>query len=131
MLLGVLASFAQVIFDQRLGLEIGDQVLLQRAGDVIPKVVSVVFEQRPKNTREIVIPKNCPACGSDVVQMDSEVVARCSGGLICSAQRIERIRHFASRLALDIEGLGEKLVEQLVAAEMISMGGSTRFVLRY
>lgn len=104
---------------KRLGLEIGDQVVLQRAGDVIPKIVSVVFEQRPSNTKKILIPQHCPACGSDVVQMDGEVVAKCSGGLVCSAQRIERIRHFASRLALDIEGLGEKLVEQLVAAEMI------------
>jgi DNA ligase (NAD+) len=104
---------------ERLGLEIGDQVVLQRAGDVIPKIVSVVFERRPTDTKKISLPKQCPACESDVVQIDGEVVARCTGGLICSAQRIERIRHFASRLALDIEGLGEKLVEQLVAASMI------------
>ncbi len=104
---------------KRLGVRIGDQVLLQRAGDVIPKVVSVLLDERPDDTREIVVPKLCPACGSDVLQVEGEVIARCSGGLVCSAQRIERIRHFASRLALDIEGLGEKLVEQLVVAEMI------------
>lgn len=104
---------------ERLGVRIGDTVLLQRAGDVIPKIVSVLEEQRPDDTQPIVIPEFCPACGSKVVQTDGEVVARCSGGLVCSAQRIERIRHFASRLAMDIEGLGEKLVEQLVEADMI------------
>lgn len=104
---------------KRLGVRIGDQVLLQRAGDVIPKIVSVLLDKRPDDTKEIIVPETCPACGSDVLQVEGEVVAKCSGGLVCSAQRIERIRHFASRLALDIEGLGEKLVEQLVVAEMI------------
>ena len=103
----------------RLGVRIGDTVLLERAGDVIPKIVSVVDAGRSNNTKEIMIPATCPSCGSKVVQLDGEVVARCTGGLICPAQRIERIRHFASRLALDIEGLGEKLVEQLVKANMI------------
>jgi DNA ligase (NAD+) len=103
----------------RLGVRIGDTVLLERAGDVIPKIVSVVDAGRSNNTKEIMIPATCPSCGSKVVQLDGEVVARCTGGLICPAQRIERIRHFASRLALDIEGLGEKLVEQLVEANMI------------
>ena len=86
---------------------------------MIPKIVSVVDAGRSNNTKEIMIPATCPSCGSKVVQLDGEVVARCTGGLICPAQRIERIRHFASRLALDIEGLGEKLVEQLVKANMI------------
>ncbi len=104
---------------ERLGIMIGDTVVIQRAGDVIPKVVSVDPSKRPKNAKRVVLPKVCPACGSDVVQPEGEVIARCSGGLVCSAQRKESIRHFASRLALDIEGLGDKLVEQLVDADLI------------
>lgn len=104
---------------ERLGVRIGDMVLLERAGDVIPKIVSVIQDQRPEKTKTIKIPESCPACGSSVEHIEGEVVARCTGGLICPAQRIERIRHFASRLAMDIEGLGEKLVEQLVEADMI------------
>ncbi|MFT4632294.1 MAG: DNA ligase (NAD+) [Candidatus Azotimanducaceae bacterium] len=103
----------------RLDLMIGDRVLVQRAGDVIPKVVSVDHGQRPKNARPIVMPDKCPACQSDIVLAEGEVIARCSGGLFCSAQRKENIRHFASRLAMDIEGLGTKLVSQLVDEGLI------------
>ena len=104
---------------RRLGLVIGDTVVVQRAGDVIPQVVSVVTDQRPNDYREISMPVVCPACGSEVVQPEGEVIARCSGSLVCSAQRKESIRHFASRLAMDIEGMGEKLVESLVDEGMI------------
>ncbi|MBO6565135.1 MAG: NAD-dependent DNA ligase LigA [Pseudomonadales bacterium] len=103
----------------RLGLMIGDTVVIQRAGDVIPKVVSVVQDRRPKKTRAIELPDACPACGSEVLKPEGEVIARCTGGLQCSAQRKESIRHFASRLALDIEGLGDKLVNQLVDEALI------------
>ncbi len=104
----------------RLDLVIGDTVVVQRAGDVIPKVVSVLRDKRPKQTRQIILPAQCPACGSEVLQAEGEVIARCTGGLRCSAQRKESIRHFASRLALDIEGLGDKLVNQLVEEGLIS-----------
>ncbi|MEM7365202.1 MAG: NAD-dependent DNA ligase LigA [Pseudomonadota bacterium] len=103
----------------RLGLVIGDMVKIQRAGDVIPKIVGVLPELRADDSREVSLPGACPACGSDVVQPEGEVIARCSGGLTCGAQRKESIRHFASRLALDIEGLGDKLVEQLVDEQLI------------
>ena len=104
---------------ERLGLVVGDTLVIQRAGDVIPKVVSVVRDQRPKKTRAIALPASCPVCGSEVLKPEGEVIARCTGGLQCSAQRKESIRHFASRLALDIEGLGDKLVDRLVAAGLI------------
>lgn len=104
---------------QRLGLVIGDTVVVQRAGDVIPKIVSVVIEKRPEKTGTIRIPESCPACGSEILRSEGEVIFRCIGGLSCSAQRKESIRHFASRLALDIEGLGDKLVEQLVDEGLI------------
>lgn len=92
----------------------GDTVVVRRAGDVIPEIVKVVPERRPPGTRRVKLPKLCPICGSDVVKAEGEVVARCSGGLYCPAQRKESLRHFASRRALDIEGLGTKLVDQLV-----------------
>ena len=104
----------------RLDLVIGDTIVVQRAGDVIPKVVSVLRGKRPKKTRQIILPAQCPACGSEVLQAEGEVIARCTGGFRCSAQIKESIRHFASRLALDIEGLGDKLVNQLVDAGLIS-----------
>lgn len=104
----------------RLDLLIGDTVVIQRAGDVIPKVISVLRDQRPNTTRSINLPSTCPACGADVLREEGEVIARCSGGLQCSAQRKERIRHFASRLALDIEGVGEKMVNQLVDEKLIA-----------
>ncbi|MBT4162587.1 MAG: NAD-dependent DNA ligase LigA [Gammaproteobacteria bacterium] len=105
---------------ERLNLMIGDTVIIQRAGDVIPKVIAVVEEKRPKIAKPINLPRSCPACGSEVLQPEGEVVARCTGGLECSAQRKESIRHFASRLALDIEGLGEKLINQLVQEGLIA-----------
>ncbi|MEH6356356.1 MAG: NAD-dependent DNA ligase LigA [Marinobacter sp.] len=104
---------------RRLDLHIGDTVFIRRAGDVIPKVVKVVQDKRPADAREIELPAQCPACGSDVVQIDGEVIARCSGGLYCPAQRKEAIRHYASRKALDIEGLGDKWVDILVDSEKV------------
>lgn len=104
---------------ERLGVKIGDTVIIRRAGDVIPQVVSVVLERRPENAQNIILPNHCPVCDSLVERVEGEAVARCTGGLICSAQRKEAIKHFASRQALDIEGLGDKLVEQLVDAQLI------------
>jgi len=104
---------------RRLGLRIGDTVFIRRAGDVIPKVVKVVQDKRPANAGVIELPARCPACGSDVVQIEGEVIARCSGGLFCPAQRKEAIRHYASRKALDIEGLGDKWVDILVDSEKV------------
>ena len=103
----------------RLDLRIGDTVLIHRAGDVIPQVMRVLEEKRPLNAQPVVLPSSCPICGAPVVCGEDEVVARCSGGLQCGAQQRERLRHFASRLALDIEGLGDKLVDQLVTAELV------------
>ncbi len=99
---------------ERLGLMIGDTVIVRRAGDVIPQIVSVVEDRRPADARPIVFPEHCPVCDSPVETLEDEVVARCSGGLVCAAQRKEAIKHYASRKAMDIEGLGDKLVEQLV-----------------
>ncbi|WP_461518904.1 NAD-dependent DNA ligase LigA [Porticoccus sp.] len=98
----------------RLGLKIGDSVIIRRAGDVIPQVVKVVEEQRPADARDIIFPEHCPVCGSPVERVPGEAVARCSGGLICAAQRKQAIKHYVSRKAMDIDGLGDKLVEQLV-----------------
>jgi DNA ligase (NAD+) len=99
---------------RRKDVRIGDFVIVRRAGDVIPEVVRVAIERRPANTREFRMPASCPVCGSDVVRLPDEAAARCTGGLFCPAQRKQAILHFASRRALDIEGLGEKLVDQLV-----------------
>ncbi|VAW70974.1 DNA ligase (NAD(+)), partial [hydrothermal vent metagenome] len=101
----------------------GDQVIIRRAGDVIPEVVRVVPGSRKKNAKKIQLPAQCPVCGSDVEQEEGEATARCSGGLFCGAQRKESIKHFASRKALDVDGLGEKLVEQLVDADLIAHAG--------
>ncbi|MBN8431956.1 NAD-dependent DNA ligase LigA [Microbulbifer salipaludis] len=98
----------------RLGVKIGDTVVIRRAGDVIPQVVSVVESRRPEGARTIEFPTHCPVCESPVEATPGEAVARCSGGLICSAQRKQAIKHFASRKAMDIDGLGDKIVEQLV-----------------
>ncbi len=103
----------------RLGVKIGDKVIIRRAGDVIPQVVSVVLEQRTEDVRDIVFPTHCPVCNSHVERTESEAVARCTGGLVCAAQRKEAIKHFASRKALDIDGLGDKIVEQLVDASTV------------
>jgi DNA ligase (NAD+) len=100
----------------RKDVRIGDTVVVRRAGDVIPEVVRVIPERRPRDARAVVLPRRCPVCGSHVTRAEGEAVARCSGGLVCSAQRREALRHFASRRAMDIEGLGDKLVEQLVEA---------------
>lgn len=99
---------------QRKDVRIGDTVIVRRAGDVIPEVVQVVTSKRPKNAATVELPKRCPVCNSDVVRQDGEADARCSGGLICAAQRIEALKHFVSRRAMDIEGLGAKLIERLV-----------------
>jgi DNA ligase (NAD+) len=104
---------------QRLGVMIGDTVIIRRAGDVIPQVVSVVLEKRPDDAIEVKFPETCPVCDSHVEKTAGEAVARCTGGLVCGAQRKEAIKHFASRKAMDIDGLGDKLVEQLVDQELI------------
>jgi DNA ligase (NAD+) len=104
----------------RLDVRIGDTVFVRRAGDVIPKVVKVLPERRPDNAEEVILPPECPVCHSDIVQIEGEVVARCSGGLFCPAQRKEAIRHYASRKALDIEGLGDKWIDILVDRELVS-----------
>lgn len=98
----------------RKDVRVGDHVIVRRAGDVIPEIVSVIADRRPRGTRAVRLPRHCPVCGSDVIRPEGEAVARCTGGLFCSAQRKEAIRHFASRRALDIQGLGEKLIDQLV-----------------
>ena len=104
---------------ERLGLRVGDRVIVRRAGDVIPKVVQVIVEQRPEQTSVIVAPSRCPVCGSPVLREEGEVLLRCSGGLICRAQLQQSLLHYASRNAMDIEGLGGKLVEQLVARGLV------------
>ncbi|MDD1783310.1 NAD-dependent DNA ligase LigA [Enterovibrio sp. ZSDZ35] len=103
----------------RLGVKIGDTVIIRRAGDVIPQIVSVVESRRPDDARDVVFPAECPVCQSHVERIEGEAVARCSGGLICRAQRKEAIKHFSSRKALDIDGLGDKIVEQLIDKELI------------
>lgn len=103
----------------RLGVKIGDTVIIRRAGDVIPQVVAVVPEKRPEDAKEISFPEQCPVCGSQVERLEGEAVARCTGGLFCEAQRKEAIKHFASRKALDIDGMGDKIVEQLIDKELV------------
>lgn len=97
----------------------GDTVVIRRAGDVIPEVVRVLTERRPAGTVPFALPRACPECGSAVVRLEGEAIARCSGGLVCPAQRKQSLLHFASRRALDIEGLGDKLVDQLVDAGIV------------
>jgi DNA ligase (NAD+) len=99
---------------ERKDVRIGDTVIVRRAGDVIPEIVGVVLDRRPGEARVVELPAKCPICGSDVERGEDEAIARCIGGLVCPAQRKEAIRHFASRRALNIEGFGEKLVDQLV-----------------
>ncbi|HEY6527150.1 MAG TPA: NAD-dependent DNA ligase LigA [Cellvibrionaceae bacterium] len=105
---------------QRLGVCIGDSVIIRRAGDVIPQIVSVVEERRPANAKAIEFPQNCPACGSVLSEDKNDVAIRCKAGALCPAQNKEAIKHYASRQAMDIEGLGEKLVEQLVDAGLVN-----------
>jgi len=99
---------------RRKDVRVGDTVIVRRAGDVIPEVVAVVMDKRPQGAAEFQMPSVCPVCASAVVRLPDEAVARCSGGLICPAQRKQALLHFASRRAMDIEGMGEKLVDQLV-----------------
>jgi len=103
----------------RKDVRVGDTVIIRRAGDVIPEVVSVIKSRRPKRTRKVQLPKTCPVCDSSVTKEEGEAVARCTGGLYCSAQRAQALMHFVSRRAMDIDGLGAKLIEQLVAADIV------------
>ncbi|RHW76090.1 NAD-dependent DNA ligase LigA [Colwellia sp. RSH04] len=104
----------------RLGLKVSDTVIIRRAGDVIPQIVSVVLDKRAENATNIVFPATCPVCDSKVAKAEGEAVLRCTAGLFCGAQRKEAIKHFASRKAHDVDGLGDKLVEQLVDEKLIS-----------
>ena len=104
---------------RRKDVRIGDHVVVRRAGDVIPEVVSVVVERRPADTREFVMPDKCPVCFSRVERIEGEAVTRCTAGLFCAAQRKQALLHFAGRRAMDIEGLGEKLVDQLVDVNLV------------
>jgi DNA ligase (NAD+) len=104
----------------RLGLKINDTVIIRRAGDVIPQIVSVVIDKRGNNSKEVIFPDSCPVCDSMVLKPEGEAVLRCTAGLFCAAQRKEAIKHFASRKAHDIDGLGDKLVEQLVDEKLIN-----------
>ncbi|MGV7092421.1 NAD-dependent DNA ligase LigA [Siccibacter turicensis] len=103
----------------RLGLRIGDKVVIRRAGDVIPQVVNVVLTERPEDTRPVEFPAHCPVCGSDVERVEGEAVTRCTGGLICGAQRKESLKHFVSRRAMDVDGMGDKIIDQLVEKEYV------------
>ncbi|MGB7739053.1 MAG: NAD-dependent DNA ligase LigA [Steroidobacteraceae bacterium] len=104
----------------RKDVRIGDTVVVRRAGDVIPEIVRVIPEKRPPRARRVVLPKRCPVCNSHVDRTEGEAVARCSGGLVCAAQRLGAIRHFASRRAMDVDGLGERLVEQLIESGRVT-----------
>ena len=104
---------------ERKDVRIGDHVVVRRAGDVIPEVVNVITGKRSGKEKKIRLPKTCPVCHSDVERLEGEAVARCTGGLFCRAQRVEAIKHFASRKAMDIDGFGDKLAEQLVEAGLV------------
>jgi DNA ligase (NAD+) len=104
----------------RKDVRVGDTVIVRRAGDVIPEVVGVVAQRRPDGAQPVSLPERCPVCGSDVERTPGTAVARCTGGLYCAAQRKESLLHFASRRAMDIDGLGERLVDQLVDAGMVA-----------
>ena len=103
----------------RKDVRIGDTVIVRRAGDVIPEVVQVVLDRRPESAVPVPAPETCPVCGSHVTSPDEEAIVRCTGGLFCPAQRIEALKHFVSRRALDIDGMGTKLIEQLVALDWL------------
>jgi DNA ligase (NAD+) len=116
---------------RRKDVRVGDTIVLRRAGDVIPEIVKVIEEKRPADTPVAELPEKCPVCGSDVEREEGEAIARCTGALVCPAQLKESLRHFASRRAMDIEGLGSKLVDQLVelglvkdAADVYRIGAS-------
>lgn len=104
---------------QRLDIAIGDTVVIRRAGDVIPQIIGVLHDRRPADARPIVFPETCPVCDSAIVRIEGEAVARCTGGLFCAAQRKEALKHFVSRKAMDIDGVGGKLIEQLVDRELV------------
>ena len=103
----------------RLNVKIGDTVVVRRAGDVIPQIVSVIERLRPENARDVLFPSSCPACSLPLERIEGEAAVRCTAGLICPAQRKEAVKHFSSRKALDIDGLGDKIVEQLIEKELI------------
>lgn len=103
----------------RLDIAIGDTVIVRRAGDVIPQIIGVLRERRPENAKPIIFPTNCPVCDSQIIRIEGEAVARCTGGLFCEAQRKEALKHFVSRKAMDIDGVGGKLIEQLVDRELV------------
>ncbi|MGE5155647.1 MAG: NAD-dependent DNA ligase LigA, partial [Bdellovibrio bacteriovorus] len=104
---------------ERKDVRVGDTVYVRRAGEVIPEIVRVLPERRPPHAQPVALPRHCPVCGADVIRPPGEAVARCSGGLYCPAQRKESLRHFASRKAMDIDGLGEKLIDQLVDLDLV------------
>jgi DNA ligase (NAD+) len=104
---------------RRKDLKIGDTVIVRRAGDVIPEVASPILSLRPVDAREFVMPVRCPECDSAIMKLEGEAVARCTGGLYCPAQRKQALLHFAQRRALNIEGLGDKLVEQIVERGLV------------
>lgn len=103
----------------RLGVKVNDFVIVHRAGDVIPKVVQVVIDKRTDDVTDVIFPEACPVCGSDLERVEGEAVIRCAGGLVCGAQLKESLKHFVSRKAMDIDGLGDKLIEQLVDQELV------------
>ena len=105
---------------RRKDVRVGDYVLVRRAGDVIPEVVRVVLDKRPSNNHEFIMPNMCPVCGSHLVQLEGEIIVRCSGGLYCNAQKKFTLIHFASKLALNIDGMGDKIVEQLIDNQLIN-----------
>lgn len=113
------ATLHNVALVEKLDLRVGDTVIVRRAGDVIPQVMGVIESRRPKGAKRFKVPEHCPACGSAVVRGEGDVVAQCSGGLFCPAQRKQAIRHFAARRAMDIDGLGDKLIDQLVERGMV------------
>jgi DNA ligase (NAD+) len=113
------ATLHNVALVEKMDLRVGDTVIVRRAGDVIPQVMGVVEAKRPRRAPRFVVPESCPVCGSRVLRPEGEVVARCSGGLYCPAQRKQAIRHFAGRRAMDIDGLGEKLIDQLVERGLV------------
>jgi DNA ligase (NAD+) len=113
------ATLHNEAFVHALDLRVGDTVVIRRAGDVIPQVLAIVAERRPAHTRKFAMPAQCPVCGSAVERDEAEKDHRCTGGLVCAAQRKQALLHFASRRALDIEGLGDKLVDQLVDEQLV------------
>lgn len=104
---------------ERLGIREGDYVTVRRAGDVIPQIVSVIQDRRPADTKEIIFPTHCPICGSLIVRDEGEAISRCAGGLICPAQRKEALKHFVSRRAMNVDGLGDRIIEQLVDKDYV------------